>query len=245
VLKGGPRRATITCRTFDKTASPTPAVILTVPHLEVFAAGHPLFVLNGLTLSEGDICGVTGPSGSGKSSLLTAITMSLPPDRAVGTEDMTLRGRRFEELGGSAWRAGCLTVPQSVPPIPGVTCTEWFRSVLQYAVWSHLDTTAMVEAMEGIAAELLLTRQELNETEISSLSGGERHRAILACALALSPVVLLLDEPTAALDPTSAAAVEAQLVHFAANGTSAVVIVSHDVGLVDRLAHKTVVIGGG
>jgi len=219
--------------------------VLMVAHLEVYAGGRPLFELDGFVLHGGQICGVTGPSGAGKSSLLGALAMTLPPDRVVGAGGVALHGRGFDDLGGSAWRAGCLAVPQAVPPLPGVTCADWFASVLEYAVWGHHDPRATTRRMVALAQDLLLTATEIETKELSHLSGGERHRAVLACALALAPDVLLLDEPTAALDPKASAAVEDCIAKFAAGGACCVVLVSHDAELVGRMAHLTVVVGGG
>jgi ATPase subunit of ABC transporter with duplicated ATPase domains len=95
--------------------------------------------------------------------------------------------------------------------------------------------------MVQYAEELKLSSEELEGKELSDLSGGERHRAVLACALALQPPVLLLDEPTAALDGTSAAAFEAVLARYVADSAHpTVIIVSHDAQLVARVAHRTV-----
>ena len=95
--------------------------------------------------------------------------------------------------------------------------------------------------MVQFASDLNLTTEEIEGKELSDLSGGERHRAILACALALQPSVLLLDEPTAALDSMSAAAFEAAITRYVADSARpSVVIVSHDTHLVARIAHKIV-----
>ena len=213
-------------------------VLLTVPALTVeVGRSRTLFVGEGMVIRAGEVCGITGPSGCGKSTLLKALGMGLPPASVVGGERMRLGGSSFAELGGGRWRAGCLSVPQSVPPITGITCLEWFRSVLQFESWGHLDARAAELGLVAAAADLGLTRQELEHTELALLSGGERHRAVLACALALEPKVLLLDEPTAALDAATAELVVQRLQRFVKGGSSAVLVVTHSPDMLANVAH--------
>ncbi len=75
-------------------------------------------------------------------------------------------------------------------------------------------------------------------------SGGEQQRLALARAWALRPALLLLDEPTASLDPTATAIVEDLVAEMAEAGTT-VLLVSHNLGQVARLATRVVVLDGG
>ena len=77
-----------------------------------------------------------------------------------------------------------------------------------------------------------------------SLSAGEKRRAAIAGILALSRPFLLLDEPTAGLDPTTADRVS-DLVRSEVGSGSGVVVVTHDLGFVEAVASRTLVIGGG
>jgi len=71
----------------------------------------------------------------------------------------------------------------------------------------------------------------------ADLSGGERHRAMLALVVALSPSVLVLDEPTGSCDSKTASMVEATLAHESASGISTI-WVTHDAEQADRVAHR-------
>lgn len=216
---------------------------LVIGQLEVLYKGFSIFVTDhaGIHLRPGDICGVSGPSGCGKSSFLKAISMSLSPDLVVGSESIALNGSNSETMGSTLWRSQCLLVPQSPPVITDSTTVQWFKDILDYTVWAKLSKSDAIKIMEEIASLVGLDTPQIHNTTIAELSGGERYRCVLACALALKPSVLLLDEPTAALDASCAAEVEAYIKQYAATHCITVMIVSHDQGLLDRIATTSLV----
>ncbi len=98
-----------------------------------------------------------------------------------------------------------------------------------------LDRSYRMMANLGLSAHHL-------DQPVAQLSTGERQRFALVRALADEPRVLLLDEPTSALDQTSAALVE-ELIRFQILAGRSVLLASHDVGLVQRLAHRELQLG--
>lgn len=180
-------------------ASPPPGD-LRVEGLTVRVGDEVLF--EGLTFSVGpeEALVVQGPSGSGKSRLLRALA-GLDPI-AGGT--IRLGDNTPGALGMPAWRSRVTYVPQDVPGLPGAPADFLER------VRSLAGARAEVRAPPDLAASWGLPPEKW-EQPWSRLSGGERQRAFLAVAVARGPDVLLLDEPTSAMDPATVRSVEASL----------------------------------
>jgi ABC-type iron transport system FetAB ATPase subunit len=174
-----------------------------------------------LDLAAGECVAVTGPSGAGKSLLLRAIA-DLDPARG----DVCLEGRRRSTLSAPCWRRQVMMVPAE----PG----WWAVQVRDH--FYQPPATEMLEALGFDPGTL--------EWAVDRLSTGERQRLALARALVLGPRVLLLDEPTAALDETSKSAVEALLGAFLGDG-GGILIATHERAQVERLAVRELRMAGG
>lgn len=168
-----------------------------------------------LKVYPGEILAVLGPSGSGKTTLLRLLAGLFQPER----------GR--VEGGRTAY------LPQAPPLLR--------RSVLENAAFGlRLQGVAKREAWER--ARRLLARVGLAEKAHQPahlLSGGEAVRLALARTLLVEPEILLLDEPTASLDPANVAQVEALLAEAAVEGR-AVILATHDLFQAKRLAKRVV-----
>jgi ABC-type iron transport system FetAB ATPase subunit len=165
----------------------------------------------------GECIAIQGPSGAGKSVLLRMLADLDPHD---GTA--LLDGRPAAAMPAPAWRAA--VVYQAAEP-------AWWEATAR-AHFSGVDV-GLVEATLaalGLAASVL-------DTDIDRLSTGERQRLALVRSLARRPRVLLLDEPTASLDPASVGRAEALLMSCLADGM-AVLLVTHAVEQAHRLAHR-------
>ncbi len=175
-----------------------------------------------LALADGECVALSGPSGSGKSLLLRAIADLDPNDGRV-----SLDGTQREAVDAPAWR-------RQVTYVAAVSA--WWAD----RVAAHFGDD---EASRPILEALGLPPAALDWT-VARLSTGERQRLALARALVLGSRVLLLDEPTAALDPDATAAVEAVLEDRLGRGT-AILLVSHDVAQAKRLARRRFRVEGG
>lgn len=165
-------------------------------------------LFGGLTfsLSTGDLVALTGPSGSGKSTLLAILAGWERPKRGtVALEDVGSVGWVFQNPFGVPNR---LVIDHVMLPLlaHGVT-----RAAVQ------ADALALLERF-GLG--------NLEDRRYKDLSGGEAQRLMLARAVAKSPDLLLVDEPTAQLDPTAARAVNRVLGELA--GNRIVVVATHD-----------------
>jgi phosphate-transporting ATPase len=165
---------------------------------------------------------VRGSSGAGKTLLLRAIADLDPNEGRV-----TLAGRDRSTIAAPEWRR----LVGYVPAEPG-----WWADTVggHFGEW----TAALALVRE------LGFPEEADAWPITRLSTGERLRLALIRALMVRPKVLLLDEPTAALDAASVAAVEA-LIGTRLRAGLAVLWVTHDAQQAKRVAHRHLVVGGG
>jgi phosphate-transporting ATPase len=173
------------------------------------------------SLAAGECIAVKGPSGAGKTLLLRAIA-DLDPNQGV----VSLEGRDRSTIPGPEWRR----LVGYVPAEPGWTET----------VGEHFgDWTTAAAVLTGLGFP-----EEAKSWPIARLSTGERLRLALVRALIVRPKVLLLDEPTAALDAASVAAVES-LITTRIRAGLAVLWVTHDVGQARRIARRQLAVEAG
>ncbi len=166
---------------------------------------------------SGECIAIQGPSGAGKSVLLRMLADLDPHDG-----DALLDGRPASSLPAPDWRAA--VVYQAAEP-------AWWEATAgaHFAAADQAFVAATLGAL-GLAPAL-------QDTEIERLSTGERQRLALVRSLARRPRVLLLDEPTAALDPDAVARVETLLRARLADGM-AMLIVTHAGEQARRLAQR-------
>lgn len=186
------------------------AAKLAIANLRVELAGRA--VLKDLTLSVagGSIHAIIGPSGGGKSSLLRSITLlSRDVDHATITGSVLLDGQDVLRPDvDRAWlrrRIGLvLATPQ---PLPGSIHHNLTFGLRLGGVRARQDLDASVES-SLVCADLWDEVKDRLHSPASALSGGQQQRLCIARALALSPEVVLLDEPCSGLDPISTARIE-------------------------------------
>lgn len=214
-------------------ASSTPltldAIQLTLP-----SSAGPVEILRGVDLSvrAGETVAIIGPSGSGKSSLISiAAGLETPTDGKAILFDTDLAS--LGEDGRAKLRRGrAALVFQSFHLLPNMTAEENVAAPLELA-HRHNATTH---------ARAWLDRVGLGERRSHyphQLSGGEQQRVALARALAIRPELLFADEPTGNLDGANGALVADLLFDLVSETGAALVLVTHDVRLADR-ADRTV-----
>ncbi|MEA3251707.1 MAG: ABC transporter ATP-binding protein [Pseudomonadota bacterium] len=183
------------------------------PLLEVKGLDCGLLTDVSLHVDAGEIVCLTGASGSGKTRLLRAIA-DLDPNRG----HLRIAGEARESMPAHAWRRRAGYLPSE---------SQWWRD----SVGEHFAR----REDESLAA--LGFDPDVMHWEVARLSSGERARLALIRLWSYRPQALLLDEPTANLDPESAHAMERWLTDVARQGRS-LLWVSHDRDQVERVADR-------
>jgi len=187
-----------------------------VPLLRMESVGRTGLDPVSLDLDAGTCCVIMGPSGAGKTLLLRAVA-DLDPH--VG--ETYLAGHACSAMPGPRWRRQVTYVAAE----PG-----WWDD----HVAPHMEVPTEAVAL----ARRLDLPDDVMAAEVARLSTGERLRLAVIRALIQTPSVLLLDEPTAALDQHAAEKMSDLLIERRDAGL-ALLIVTHDLGLADRMADQT------
>ncbi|MFE4961840.1 dipeptide ABC transporter ATP-binding protein [Streptomyces sp. NPDC056660] len=227
----------------------TKGPLLEVAGLEVRFDGRPAVRGIDLALDRGEVLGLVGESGSGKSATALAVLGLLPGNAAVrgsvrleGTELLGAPERELTRIRGSR----VSMVFQD--PLSAFTPVYRIGDQIAEAVRAHQDisrekaTARAVELLDlvGIPEPALRARSFPHE-----FSGGMRQRAMIAMAMANDPVLILADEPTTALDVTIQAQVLDVLRTAQRETGAAVLLVSHDLGVVAGTADRVAVMRDG
>ncbi len=192
-----------------------------------------------LTLPPGTWIALIGPNGAGKSTLLKAVASLLPFEGRIGFDDDSvgsLNRRRVSQL--------VAYVPQR-PVLPdGMTVSE-YAPLGRPPYISYLGTESRHD--REVVARLLdrLDLAMLADRPLESLSGGEVQRAVLTRALAQDAPVLLLDEPTVALDVGHQQQVLELIDELRTEHDLTVVTALHDLTLAGQFADRLVMLAGG
>lgn len=178
----------------------------------------PTVAVDGVSLDvrRGEVVGLLGPNGSGKSSTLAAAAGVIDPCGGTVAADGTPRAA---DPAGFARRVGL--VPQGEALYEELTAEQNLRFFGR--LYGLRDTDLDARVARGLARARLADRAR---DRVGALSGGMRQRLGIAAALLHDPPVLLLDEPTAALDPASRDALFADLDRLKADG-HAVLLTTH------------------
>ncbi len=223
--------------------------LLEICALRVDIAGQAILKEVSLQVGEGEAVGLVGASGSGKSTTALA-TLRLLPARATavgriqfGSLDvLTASDARMQSLRGR--EIGMVFQEPATALNPLMSVLDQVAEVVRV----HLRAgrlAARYRAAAALEKVGLPSSGGFHRRFPHELSGGQRQRAAIAMATVLEPRLLIADEPTAALDARSRLQVLALLEELVRTRRAALLIISHDLGLVERMAQRVVVMQDG
>ena len=230
------------------------APLLEVRDLRVVFDGRrgPLTALAGVSLdiARGEILGVVGESGAGKSLTGTAVIGLLDPPGRIGGGSITFEGRRLDTLSS-----------EDIRRVRGRHIGAIFQDPLTSL---HPQLRVGDQIVETIRTHLGVGRSEararalrlLEEVGIPApdvridhyphqFSGGMRQRVVIALALCAEPKLIIADEPTTALDVSIQAQITALLKRLARDHGTAVMLITHDMGVIAEIADRVAVMYAG
>ncbi|WP_006242230.1 dipeptide/oligopeptide/nickel ABC transporter permease/ATP-binding protein [Mycolicibacterium tusciae] len=201
-----------------------------------------------LAVEAGELVGVVGESGSGKSTVTAAALALLPPAATVTDGTVSVQGRDLATLTAEELRAlrgdRIALVPQDA--ISALNPVRTIRSQLTEAVRAHRSTT---RAAARARADELLSLVGLDPARGGNyphqFSGGMCQRVVIAMALINDPAVVVADEPTSGLDGVVQGGVLDLLDELRRRLNLALLIVSHDLNVVGRVADRIAVMQAG
>ena len=177
-----------------------------------------------LTISQGEKVALVGANGAGKSSLLKVVAGLLP--RYTGS--VTLEGSEVRDLSDRQRSRLVSYVPQRLPFVPRFTVRE-FLELSGATDLSGIDPTVI----------------DILDRSLPDLSGGELQRVVVVGAIAQRARLVLLDEPTAHLDPNGRGEVEGIVQRYHHEQQISYLLVTHDISLATRLAERIVIVRQG
>jgi len=201
-------------------------------------------------ISEGEILGVVGESGAGKSLTGAAIIGLLEPPGRIAGGEVRLEGERIDTLPYEQMRRirGRRIGAIFQDPLTSLNPLYTVGRQLVETILTHIDIRP-AEARERAIAMLADVGIPAPERRIDSypheFSGGMRQRVVIALALCTNPRLIIADEPTTALDVSIQAQILALLKRLCREHGTAVMLVTHDMGVIAETANRVAVMYAG
>jgi len=226
--------------------------LLEIRKLSVILRGTQQYLLNeiDLTIDRGEICALVGESGSGKSLTALSILRLLPEALEIRSGDVSLNNVSLFALPESAMNtvrgkkiAMIFQEPQtSLNPVQtiGQQIAEVFQQhhALTFAKCRH----KVIELLQEVG---IPEPEQRVDWYPHQMSGGQKQRVMIAIALAGEPELLVADEPTTALDVTIQKQILDLLKNLCVKRQLALLLITHDLGIVAEMAHTVCVMQGG
>ena len=201
-------------------------------------------------LHPGEILGLVGESGSGKSTLIKAAMGLLGSSGMVTRGDIWFEGKNLPDLSEKEMRTICGEKIGMIFQDCGASMSP-IRTIGEQIVESMAAhrkvniTEAKADAMELFEKLNFKDGERVWNSYPFELSGGMNQRAGIAIAMLMNPVILMADEPTSALDVAIQRQVVEEMLHVREVFGTAIIIVTHDIGVVSAMADSILVLQDG
>jgi len=212
----------------------------------------PLHTVRNLSMSiaPGEIYGLVGESGSGKTTLALALVRYLPDNGRIDRGSVELDGVDLQALSKNemrrTWGSKITMVHQD--PNKSVNPSMMIGAQIAEIARTHLGMSkaqARDKAVEMLTKVRMADPSTVAKRYAHQLSGGQLQRVLIAIALTTNPRFLIMDEPTTALDVTTEAVILDLVRDLLAEYQTAVLLITHNLGVVARLCHRVGVIYAG
>ncbi|MDX8533557.1 ABC transporter ATP-binding protein [Mesorhizobium sp. VK25A] len=203
-----------------------------------------------LSIGQGEALGLVGESGSGKSSVALAILRYLPGNAHLAASALEFQGREIRGLSSEDLRGLRGDRIAAVYQHPGAALSPAMTIGRQIGETIMRHRPVRHEEARWRSAELLKRVRVANPERVldlypHELSGGMQQRANIAIAIALDPALLVLDEPTTALDASVQSEVIAILDDLRRDHKTSILLISHDINLIRRSCDRVAVMQSG
>jgi peptide/nickel transport system ATP-binding protein len=203
-----------------------------------------------LSIAPGEVLGVVGESGAGKSLTGAAIIGLIDPPGRIGGGEVKLDGRRIDNLPPEAMRRvrGREIGAVFQDPLTSLNPLYTIGRQLVETITTHLELSprgARQRALELLAEVGIPAPERRFHHYPHQFSGGMRQRVVIALALAAKPKLIIADEPTTALDVSIQAQIIALLKRLCSEHGAAVMLITHDMGVIAETADRVTVMYAG
>ena len=214
-------------------------------HGDLVAVDHVTF-----SIAPGEVLGVVGESGAGKSVTGLAIIGLLEPPGRIAAGEVRLEGRRIDNLPGDEMRRvrGRRIGMVFQDPLTSLNPLYTIGAQLEETIGTHLALTpkgCRAKALDLLKEVGIPAAEQRYHHYPHQFSGGMRQRVVIALALAAEPSLVIADEPTTALDVSIQAQIIALLKRLAATHRTAVMLITHDMGVIAETAQRMAVMYAG
>jgi peptide/nickel transport system ATP-binding protein len=202
------------------------------------------------SIAEGEVLGVVGESGAGKSLTGAAIIGLLEPPGRIASGEIHMNGRRIDNLTNAAMSKvrGREIGAIFQDPLTSLNPLYTIGRQLVETIQTHLQLThaqATQRAIDLLKSTGISAAEERIAHYPHQFSGGMRQRVVIALALAADPKLIVADEPTTALDVSIQAQIISLLKRLCRDNGTAVMLVTHDMGVIAETADRVAVMYAG